>query len=553
MTAENQINGSSIVIEKLISLGVDTVFGYPGGAVIPLYHEWVRYENQIKHFRSTHEQHAVHAADGYARATGKPGVCIVTSGPGATNTVTGIATAYMDSIPLIVISGQVPTHLIGKDSFQEIDITGMTLGITKHNFLVKSTKQLPKVMEMAYQIASSGRPGPVLIDIPKDVLLSVVPRELMDTEPMTEETAYEPELSKIEQIAQWLNEAQRPLIYAGGGVKSSGAERVLKELAECSDTPVLTSFMGNGAIDRRHRLSLGMIGMHGSFAANEAVGNADLLIAVGVRFSDRVVGNPDGFQIKGRVVHIDLDPTEHQKNLRVDLNVHSDVKAALEALLPQINETRRETWLEQITHSDKAHPQSRQVRWIFDAINEADDEETIYCTDVGQHQMWSAQLIKVPKSRHWISSGGLGTMGFGLGAAFGAKVAHPQKRVVLITGDGSFRMNMAELSSLMDYQLKVDIVLFDNQALGMVRQWQSLFQDHVYSETSIKKGLDYAALAHAFGFKTYYCSDQLGLEQSMTAAKKEPKSTLTVVALHHDEQVFPIVPPGKNFNEMIIK
>ncbi len=554
MPQEIKINGSKIVMEKLVEMGVDTVFGYPGGAVIPLYHEWTNYASQIRHFRATHEQHAVHAADGYARATGKVGVCLVTSGPGATNTLTGIATAYMDSIPLLIISGQVPTHLIGKDSFQEVDITGMTLGITKHNFLVRSVEELADVMEKAYIIAMTGRPGPVLIDIPKDILLKEVSakRETVFLKERLEKT-YAVDEAKIQCVAQWLNEAKRPLIYAGGGVKSSGAEAILKEIAEKADCPVMTSFMGNGAMDRRHRLALGMIGMHGSVAANRAVGEADLLIAIGVRFSDRVVGNPKDFQVKGRVVHIDLDPTEHQKNLKVDLSLHADVKAALEVLNNKVDFQRHEAWIAHIEKVSQAHPQSAQVQWIFDVINEFDDEETIYCTDVGQHQMWSAQLIKIPKSRHWISSGGLGTMGFGLGAAFGAKVAQPQKRVVLITGDGSFRMNMAEMASLMDYELKVDIILFENQALGMVRQWQTLFQDHVYAETSIKKGLDYSALAHAFGFKTYYCQDRLGLKEALESAQKEKKTTLTILNLHHDEQVFPIVPPGKNLNEMIVR
>lgn len=547
------INGSCIVIEKLIALGVDTIFGYPGGAVIPLYHEWVNYENQIRHFRATHEQHAVHAADGYARATGRPGVCFVTSGPGATNTVTGIATAFMDSIPLVVISGQVPSHLIGKDAFQEVDITGITVGITKHNFLVRDIESLPAVMEQAYKIASTGRPGPVLVDIPKDLLLKSIDRSFMEVTPEETDNLPKCQAELINEAAKWLNGAKRPLIYAGGGVKASGAEKLLLALAQRLDCPVMTSLMGNGAVDRRHRLAFGMIGMHGSRAANEAVSEADVIFAIGVRFSDRVVGNPKDFSVSGRILHMDLDLTEHQKNFDVALSLNCDVEEGLGALLPLIEESKHEAWVERIRMKEQRYPQSEAVRWLFDEINAADDENTIYCTDVGQHQMWSAQLIKVPKSRCWISSGGLGTMGFGLGAAIGAKLGKPEKRVVLITGDGSFRMNLAEMATLMDYHLKVDILLFDNQALGMVRQWQSLFQDHVYSETTIKAGLDYSALAHAFGFKTYYCSDAVGLKDSLEKGKKEAKSTLTVIKLHHDEQVFPIVPPGKNFNEMILK
>lgn len=552
MTVNQTINGSCIVLEKLIEHGVDTIFGYPGGAVIPLYHEWVKYEQSLKHYRMTHEQHAVHAADGYARATGKTGVCFVTSGPGATNTVTGIATAFMDSIPLVVISGQVPSYLIGKDAFQEVDITGITVGITKHNFLVKAVEQLPEIMDKAFEIAGSGRPGPVLIDIPKDILLSAMNRQDLRVKPAIKEVVLT-HLDPLKQVANMLNQAKRPLIYAGGGVKTSCAEDQLMALALKLDCPVMTSFMGNGCFDRRHPLAFGMIGMHGSKAANEAVAHADLILALGVRFSDRVVGNPRDFSVSGSIVHIDLDPTEHQKNFNVSLSVKHDIKAALETMLPYIEDHQHSEWVESIVTRLKKHPQSQAVKWIFDEINHQNDEQTIYCTDVGQHQMWSAQLIQVPKSRQWISSGGLGTMGFGLGAAIGAKLARPSESVMLITGDGSFRMNLAEMATLMDYQVKVDIVLFDNQALGMVRQWQSLFQDHVYSETTIKEGIDYSALAHAFGFKVHYCFDRLGLSEALKQAKEDTKSTLTIVKLHNDEQVFPIVPPGKNFNEMILK
>lgn len=560
-------NGASIVIEKLIEMGVTTVFGYPGGAVIPLYHEWVRYEKEIKHFRASHEQHAVHAADGYARATGKVGVCLVTSGPGATNTVTGIATAFMDSIPMVIISGQVSTPLIGKDAFQEVDITSMTLAVTKSNFLVRSIDELEALMERAFHIAQSGRPGPVLIDIPKDILIGNIEVSSINSKKAALETQETLVGMETQVLAEWMDSAKRPLIYCGGGVKSSGAERELLALAEKMNSPVIHSFMGIGNIDRDHPLSIGMAGMHGSRCANEAISNCDLILAIGVRFSDRVVGNPKTFCIQGKMVHIDLDPTEHEKNLKVDMTVEGDIKQVLSKLLPLIEASckaekengcetvahSRKVWLKDLKKMEVQYPQSKQVDWIYDAINEADDGNTIYCTDVGQHQMWSAQKLRIHSSRDWISSGGLGTMGFGLGSAIGAKIGKPNKGVMLITGDGSFRMNMAELSTLMDYQLKVDILLFDNRALGMVRQWQALFQDHVYSETAIKGGLDFDLLAGAFGFKTFHAKDYESLKTALVKAKADEKSTLTIVALTQDEQVLPIVPPGKGLEDAIYK
>ena len=561
MSKGQDINGASIVIEKLIEMGVTTVFGYPGGAVIPLYHEWVRYKNQIQHYRASHEQHAVHAADGYARATGKVGVCLVTSGPGATNTVTGIATAFMDSIPMVIICGQVSSHLIGKDAFQEVDITSMTLAITKSNFLVRSIDELETLLERAFQIAQDGRPGPVLIDIPKDILLAVKGKKGNNSSDRVEESHKEKDSEMdFKELAQMINTAENPLIYCGGGVKSSGGEAELLQLAERMNSPVIHSFMGIGNLDRDHRLSIGMAGMHGSRGANEAIQKCDLLLAIGVRFSDRVVGNPKAFCIQGKMVHLDLDPTEHEKNLKVDMTVEGDIKTLLSNLLPLIEETcemtrqsKRHQWLSELKQLEEEYPQSQQVDWIFREINRADDGNTIYCTDVGQHQMWSAQKLRIHSSRDWISSGGLGTMGFGLGAAIGAKIGRPDKRVVLITGDGSFRMNMAELSTLMDYQLKVDIILFDNRALGMVRQWQALFQDQVYSETAIKGGLNFDCLAQAFGFTAYQARDSHSLREALAGAQQNEKSTLTIVALNHNDQVFPIVPPGKDLSEALYK
>lgn len=554
MSTEAMTNGARSVLEKLIEQGVTTVFGYPGGAVIPLYHELVQMAGKLKHVRASHEQHAVHAADGYARSTGKVGVCLVTSGPGATNTITGIATAFMDSIPLVVICGQVPTPLIGKDAFQEVDITSMTLAITKHNFLVRRIEDLESTLDKAFEIARGGRPGPVLVDIPKDLLLAQLPLPTTQAnlvEKAEVETCEGVEAEQLSKMIEWLNASERPLIYCGGGVKASGAESVVQRLAERLDAPVINSLMGLGSFDRRHELSVGMAGMHGCKAANDAIDGCDVLLALGVRFSDRVIGNPKQFGIQAKIIHIDLDPTEHEKNLKVDMRVSGDVKEVLSQLLPYIIEKRCSDWRGTLAQIQSKHPLRSEADWIFETLNANDDGNTIYATDVGQHQMWSAQKLLLQNSRHWLSSGGLGTMGFGLGAAIGAKVGNPSKRVRLITGDGSFRMNLQELATLMDYRLKVDILLFDNRALGMVRQWQSLFQQQVYSETDISGKLDFGHLALAFGLKPLYATDERTLEQALKAANAYAGSTLTILSLSKDAAVFPIVPPGKGLESAI--
>ncbi len=569
MSQKTEISGAGVVLEKLIQKGVTTVFGYPGGAVIPLYHEWVNYKSALEHFRTSDEQHAVHAADGYARATGKVGVCFVTSGPGATNTVTGIATAFMDSIPMVIISGQVPSHLIGKDAFQEVDITSMTVAITKHNFLVHSAESLESVLEKAFEIACEGRPGPVLVDIPKDFLIQKMPKNLpkafdsqntaqnsfsKDVMRSYEYGELEEPLSKDEQqLIQWINEAQRPLIYCGGGVKLSHGERALLALAEQMDCPVIHSLMGLGCISRKHRLSIGMAGMHGCRTANEAINKCDLLLAIGVRFSDRVIGNPETFDIAAKIVHIDLDPMEHHKNLKVELTISADAKKIMRKINPYIKKKIRTDWLDSLEKIGFENPQESSVDWIFNCINEADDGNTVYATDVGQHQMWSAQKLCIQNSRNWISSGGLGTMGFGLGAAIGAKIGKPEKSVMLITGDGSFGMNFQELITLMDYDLKVDIVLFDNRSLGMVKQWQTLFQNKIYAETEISGKIDYESLAKAFGLMSYKAFDATGLKEALNASKFEKRSTLTIVSVPNDEHVFPIVPPGRGLEKALYK
>lgn len=557
MSQKTEINGAGIVLEKLIEKGVTTVFGYPGGAVIPLYHEWVNYKSALEHFRTSDEQHAVHAADGYARATGKVGVCFVTSGPGATNTVTGIATAFMDSIPMIIISGQVPSHLLGKDAFQEVDITSMTVAITKHNFLVRSAESLESILDKAFEIACEGRPGPVLVDIPKDFLIQKMPRSIlaeMGCPHKSEQSLVEEPLSKDErQLIQWINDSKRPLIYCGGGVKLSHGERALLALAEQMDCPVIHSLMGLGCISRKHRLSIGMAGMHGCRTANEAINKCDLLLAIGVRFSDRVIGNPETFDIAAKIVHIDLDPMEHHKNLKVELTISADAKKIMRKINPYIKKEIRTEWLNSLEKIGFENPEESGVDWIFNCINEEDDGNTIYATDVGQHQMWSAQKLCIQNSRNWISSGGLGTMGFGLGAAIGAKIGKPEKSVMLITGDGSFGMNFQELVTLMDYDLKVDIVLFDNRSLGMVKQWQTLFQNRIYAETQISGKLDYESLAKAFGLMSYKALDGRGLKEALKSSKLEKGSTLIIVSVSDDEHVFPIVPPGRGLEKALYK
>jgi acetolactate synthase-1/2/3 large subunit len=575
MSQKTEISGAGVVLEKLIEKGVTTVFGYPGGAVIPLYHEWVNYKSELEHYRTSDEQHAVHAADGYARATGKVGVCFVTSGPGATNTVTGIATAFMDSIPMVIISGQVPSHLIGKDAFQEVDITSMTVAITKHNFLVHSAESLESVLEKAFEIACEGRPGPVLVDIPKDFLIQKMPKnfsralmrqntsELSMPEDVTLDHKYveveeanklvEPLSEDEQQLIQWISESERPLIYCGGGVKLSHGETALLALAEQMDCPVIHSLMGLGCISRKHRLSIGMAGMHGCRTANEAINKCDLLLAIGVRFSDRVIGNPETFDIAAKIVHIDLDPMEHHKNLKVELTISADAKKILSKINPFIKKKTRNEWLDSLEKIAFDNPEESGVDWIFNCINEEDDGNTVYATDVGQHQMWSAQKLCIQNSRNWISSGGLGTMGFGLGAAIGAKIGMPEKSVMLITGDGSFGMNFQELITLMDYELKVDIVLFDNRSLGMVKQWQTLFQNQIYAETQISGKIDYESLAKAFGLKAYKAIDAFGLKEALKSSKLEKRSTMTIVSVSDHEHVFPIVPPGRGLEKALYK
>lgn len=548
------MNGAEAIIKTLIDAGVGTVFGYPGGAVIPLYHELYKYQDQIHHVRLTHEQHVVHAADGYARATGNVGVCFVTSGPGATNTVTGIATAYIDSIPLVVLAGQVPSGLLGLDSFQEIDITGITMSITKHNSLVRSMKDLIPTLLEAIEIATSGRPGPVLVDIPKDFFLSEWSPEISREVGKTHEDLIGLDEAQLEKVAALVENAKRPLIYAGGGVRLSKSEPELLKLAENLDAPVLNTLMGLGGFPRNHRLSYGLAGMHGSKIANRMMNEADVIITIGARFSDRVIGDPKRFAQQAKIIHLDVDKTEIDKNIPVALSLVGDVKTMVAQIVQKLGVRRHEAWLQEIEAYEKPVFRNKYAltpQSVFEAMNSRMDENTLFATDVGQHQMWAAQYLEFQGVRNWVTSGGLGTMGFGLGAAIGAKVACPHKKVFLITGDGSFRMNMNELASLAEHKIKLDIVLLKNNALGMVRQWQKMFQNGVYSETDIHDVIDFEKLASAFGLRGKVVYDLQGFSEALDVAAADDVANLIVVEMNSNINVLPIIPPGKSIADSI--
>ncbi|HEX9778512.1 MAG TPA: biosynthetic-type acetolactate synthase large subunit, partial [Geopsychrobacteraceae bacterium] len=479
--------GSQILLDCLQLEGVEKVFGYPGGAVINIYDDL--YDSPIQHILNRHEQAAVHAADGYARASGKVGVVIATSGPGATNTVTGIATAYMDSIPMVIICGQVPTPLIGNDAFQEADIVGITRPCTKHNYLVQDIKDLPRMIKEAFYIARTGRPGPVLIDLPKDIQVATLNFSYPDSVHLR---GYKPTVSgnvrQIEKAARMILGARKPVLYVGGGISLSNAGEVLLKLAEMAQIPVTTTLMAMSAFPQRHPLALGMLGMHGTYYANMAVTDCDLLIAVGARFDDRVTGRIDAFAKKAKVIHVDIDPTSIKKNVPVDLPIVGDIKNVLETLIGKLQERDDELselkaatadWLSAVDDWKAAHPmsykQSKSVikpQYVIEKIRELSDDDAIITTEVGQHQMWTAQFFKFSQPRTFLTSGGLGTMGFGLPAALGAQVAFPGRQVIDISGDGSFQMNSQELATLVQYRLPVKIAILNNNFLGMVRQWQ---------------------------------------------------------------------------------
>lgn len=551
-----RLTGAQIVIEALKHEGVDVIFGIPGGAIIDVYD--ALYDSGIRHILAHHEQGAAHMADGYARATGKVGVCFATSGPGATNLTTGIANAYMDSIPIVAITGQVVTRLIGKDAFQEADTTGITSPITKHNYLVKDVNELARIIKEAFYIAKTGRPGPVLIDIPRDVQLATTDFDYSSIE--IDIRGYKPSVTghirQIKEAARLINESKKPCILAGGGVITAGASEELFKLATKANIPVATTFMGIGSFPQDHPLSLKSAGMHGNYAANYALMECDLLIAIGCRFSDRTTGRVDKFASKAKKIHIDIDPAEINKNVVVDVPIVGDAKIILKALIEYVQEKREEEWLNYIMQLKNNHPLTYadgptiKPQFVIEKVCELVPDNTIIVTEVGQNQMWSALFFTHKKPRHFISSGGLGTMGFGFPASIGAKVGRPDALVIDIAGDGSFLMNIQELATAVENNIPVKIVVINNRALGMVRQWQEIFYKKRYSSTILKE-VNFAEIAKAFGAKGIRVTEKEDLVSALHSAFEYPGPAVVDVIVEQEENVIPMVPPGAPIDQII--
>lgn len=550
-------SGARIVMEGLVRQGVDTIFGYPGGVVLPLYDEMLHWE-QVKHVLVRHEQCAAHMADGYARATGRTGVCLATSGPGATNLVTGIANAMMDSIPMVALTGNVNSWAIGKDAFQETDIQGITIPITKHNYLVTNVNDLPYVLEEAFYLASTGRKGPVLVDIPKDVFIA---KTNVDFPERVYRRGYSlpgaPDPAEVAAAVELLAQAERPVVIAGAGVVWSDTSNALRELAEKADVPIVNSLLGLGSIDRNDPRSLGMMGMHGEAAATMAVQNADLVLGIGIRYDDRLTGKTDGFAPKAKIVHFDLDPSEFGKSVGTDCTVRGDLAQSLPAFVQAVGRKSHDAWWSQLREWQNEFPvvvpdDARFLsRHVLAALDRATDGRAIVATDVGQHQMWTAQLIRFREPKNWLSSGGLGTMGFGFPAAVGAKFARPQDEVWAVVGDGGFQMTLQELQTAVEHNLDVNICLLNNGYLGMVRQWQEMFYENRYSHVSMGSP-DYGKLADAYGVRFFRCSRHEDLEATLAQARAHRGPTLCEFVVEMEENVFPMVAAGATNDNLIM-
>lgn len=566
MANEKMIKGARILLECLSRLGIKEIFGYPGGAVIPIYDELYTFK-EIKHYFSRHEQGAVHEADGYARSTGKVGACLATSGPGATNLVTGIMTAHMDSIPLLVITGQVSSSLLGKDAFQESDIVGITVPITKNNYLVQDIKDLPRILKEAYYITSTGRPGPVLVDIPRDIQLQEIPydefNEIFEKNFTLEgyNPVYEGHKGQIKTAIKMIKDSKKPLIIAGAGILKANACDELKEFVNKTNIPVAMTLLGLGSFPGSHELALGMIGMHGTTYANYSANEADLIIAAGIRFDDRVTGNPQKFVPNAKIIHIDIDPAEIGKNKFIDVPIVGDLKNVLAELNEKIPKLSHNEWLKQVKkwkkeysltyrkiEDDKLIPQE-----VLSEIDKITKGEAIFSTDVGQHQMWTAQYITYENPHSIITSGGAGTMGFGLPAAIGAQIANPDKKVIAIVGDGGFQMTFQELMLIKEYNLPVKIFIINNSYLGMVRQWQELFHEKRYSSVDLSYNPDFIKIGEAYGIKSIQLKNKKDLKKHLKKILESDKAVLVECIVEKEENVYPMIPAGKDVSCIVGK
>ena len=548
-----QLTGSEIVVECLKEQGVDTVFGYPGGCILNIYDALYKHSNEINHILTSHEQGAAHAADGYARATGKVGVCMATSGPGATNLVTGIATAYMDSVPMVAITANVALPALGKDSFQEVDIAGVTMPITKHGYIVKNVEELADTLRKAFEIARTGRPGPVLVDITKDVTAATCEYTPMKIETRGYKSVIDE--AQLNQVVEFINASKKPYIYLGGGAIISGACEEVAEFAELIDAPVCDTLLGKGGFDGRSDRYTGMIGMHGTKTSNLGVSQCDLLIALGARFSDRVIGNPKKFAEGAKIVHIDIDAAEINKNIRVDAGIVGDLKQVLTALNKKLSKQNHEEWMQTIADLKAKYPlkyddSQLSCPYVIETIDKVTNGEAVITTDVGQHQMWAAQYYRYSQPRTFLSSGGLGTMGYGLGACIGAQVGQPDKICINIAGDGCFRMNMNELATASRYNIPIIQVVINNHVLGMVRQWQTLFYGKRYSQTVLNDKVDFCKVAEGLGCAAIRVTTKEEVQPAIEKAIAMKAPVLIECMIPEDDKVFPMVPAGAPIAEV---